>query len=81
MIEPIRISSPSLEAARQIRRQLPRFRSRLVDVDGEWLVEVDTEDAFDPAIIAAVDAMAAARKAHVGDFTLHVAGRDYPLGR
>ena len=80
MDERIRISSSSLAAAKRLRRRLGTVRSRLLDVDGEWFVELETAEPFDPAIIAAVEAMAAAGRTEGYSYTLHVAARTYRLG-
>ena len=80
MDDPIRISSPSLDAAKRLRKRLGDIRSRLLDVDGEWIIELETTEPFDPAIIAAVEAMAAAGRADGDLYTLHVAARTYRLG-
>jgi hypothetical protein len=55
-------------------------RSRLLDVDGEWMVELETTEPFDPEIIAAVEAMAAAGRTEGYTYTLHVAAHSYRLG-
>ena len=75
----IRISSASLEAAARIRRRLASFRTTLLDVDGEWMVELDVSEPFDPAVVAAVEAIVAAH--NEGDrLALHVGDRTYSVG-
>jgi hypothetical protein len=49
-------------------------------VDGEWVVELETNEPFDPEIITAVEAMAAAERTEGDAYTLHVAAREYRLG-
>jgi uncharacterized protein YqhQ len=80
MDAPIRISSSSLEAAKRLRKRLGDVRSRLLVVDGEWVVELETHEPFDPEIITAVEAMAASERTEGDVFTLHVAAHSYRLG-
>jgi hypothetical protein len=78
--DPIRISSPSLKAAKRLQKRLGAVRTRLLGGEGEWIVELETAEPFDPAIIAAVEAMAAAGRGDGDSYTLHVAARTYRLG-
>jgi hypothetical protein len=78
-IVPIRISSTSLDAAARLRKRLGSIRTTLLDLDGEWVVELDVSEPFDPAVVAAVEAIVAAD--NEGDrLALHVGDRTYKVG-
>jgi hypothetical protein len=75
----IRISSASLEAATRLRRRLGALRTTLLEMNGEWIVELDVSEPFDPAVVAAVEAIVAADRE--GDrHALLVGDRTYNVG-
>jgi hypothetical protein len=75
----IRISSASLDAATRLRKRLGSIRTTLLDLEGEWIVELDGAEPFDPSIIAAVEAIVTGHSE--GDrLALHVGDRTYDVG-
>lgn len=55
MPETIRIDAPTLEAARHLADALSRYRTRLLDGDGAWAVEVERDREFNELLLGVLE--------------------------
>jgi hypothetical protein len=79
-IEKIRIDVPTLAAAKRLSDALRSYRTRLVDTDGEWSVEVDRDREFNELLLGVLKTMDAYLATDpLTGLRLVVEGRSYPL--
>jgi hypothetical protein len=79
-IQQIRIDAPTLAAAKRLTDALRSYRTRLVDTNGEWSVEVERDREFNELLLGVLDVADAYLAADpLTALRLVVEGRSYPL--
>ena len=79
-IEKIRIDAPTLAAAKRLSDALRSYRTRLVDTDGEWSIEVDRDREFNELLLGVLRVTDAYLESDpLTGLRLVVEGRSYPL--